>query len=64
LHDLNLVGRYADQVAVMVRGSIQSVGTPIEVLTPDTLSPAFNVALRSIPLDGREKSPFIVPANL
>ncbi|HEX7556671.1 MAG TPA: ABC transporter ATP-binding protein, partial [Leptolinea sp.] len=41
LHDLNLVGRYADQVAVMVRGRIQSAGTPMDVLTPDTLSPAF-----------------------
>ncbi len=64
LHDLNLVGRYADQVAVMVKGSIQSVGTPMDVMTPDTLSPAFNVPLRSIPLDGQDKSPFIVPANL
>jgi hypothetical protein len=33
-------------------------------LTTDTLSSAFNVPLRSIPLDGIEKSPYIVPANL
>ncbi|NMB55124.1 MAG: ABC transporter ATP-binding protein [Leptolinea sp.] len=63
LHDLNLVGRYADQVAVMVRGAIQSTGDPADVLTPDTLSPAFNLPLRSIPMDGREKHSIIVPAN-
>ncbi len=64
LHDLNLVGHYADQVAVMVRGEIESTGAPQDVLTTDTLSTAFNVPLRSIPLDGLEKSPFIIPANL
>jgi iron complex transport system ATP-binding protein len=63
LHDLNLVGRYADQVAVMVRGKIVSVGQPVDVLTPDTLSPAFNLPLRSIPLDGRGKNSIIVPAD-
>ncbi len=55
LHDLNLVGQYADQVAVMVRGYIQSIGTPLDVLTPATLSPAFNIPLRSIPLKEEEK---------
>lgn len=64
MHDLNLVGRYTDQVAVMVHGRIQAVGTPAEVLTPDTLSPAFNVALRSIPSGRGSNSPYIVPANL
>ena len=64
MHDLNLVGRYADQVAVIVRGRIQAVGTPAEVLTPDTLSPAFNLPLRSIPSGYAGNSPYIVPANL
>jgi iron complex transport system ATP-binding protein len=64
LHDLNLVGHFADQVAVIVHGKIESTGTPQDVLTTDTLSSAFNVPLRSIPLDGIEKSPYIVPADL
>lgn len=64
LHDLNMVGYYADQVAVMVRGSIQSFGTPLEVLTPDTLSQAFNIPLKSIPQGENGKNPLIVPANL
>lgn len=64
LHDLNLVGHYADQVAVMVRGSIQSFGTPLDVLTPETLSQAFNIPLKSIPHGENGKNPFIVPANL
>lgn len=64
LHDLNLVGRYADQVAVMVHGRVQAAGTPVEVLTPDTLSQAFNLPLRSIPSGRGSNSPFIVPANL
>ena len=64
MHDLNLIGRFADRVAVMVHGSIQSVGAPQDVMTPDTLSPAFNVPLRSIVLDEYGKSHFIIPANL
>jgi iron complex transport system ATP-binding protein len=64
LHDLNLVGHYADQVAVMVHGEIESKGAPQDVLTTDTLSSAFNVPLRSIPLDGLENTPFIIPADL
>jgi iron complex transport system ATP-binding protein len=64
LHDLNLVGHYADQVAVMVHGQIESNGAPQDVLTTDTLSSAFNVPLRSIPVDGMEKTPFIIPADL
>lgn len=64
LHDLNLVGRYADQVAVMVRGEIQAAGNPAEVLTPDTLSPAFNLPLRSIPSGFGNNSHYIVPAHI
>lgn len=63
LHDLNMVGRYADQVAVLVRGEIVSVGQPKDVLTPDTLSPAFNLPLRRISVDGRGDKSIIVPAN-
>lgn len=64
LHDLNLVGRYANQVAVMVHGQVQAVGNPEEVLTPDTLSPAFNLPLRSIPSGFGSNSPIIVPASM
>jgi iron complex transport system ATP-binding protein len=64
MHDLNLVGVYADQVAVMVRGKVTAAGSPADVLTPDTLSPAFNLPLRSIPSGKAGNNPYIVPANL
>jgi ABC-type cobalamin/Fe3+-siderophores transport system ATPase subunit len=45
MHDLNLVTRYADRVALMVGGRITASGTPHEVLTPEILSKAYNLPL-------------------
>jgi iron complex transport system ATP-binding protein len=41
LHDLNLAAHYADRVALMVAGKIESVGTPAEVLKPELISRAY-----------------------
>jgi len=60
LHDLNLVARYADRVALLVEGELRSLGTPQEVLTPDLLSQAYHVPLRVI--HGAAQQPLIVPA--
>jgi ABC-type cobalamin/Fe3+-siderophores transport system ATPase subunit len=49
LHDLNLVARYADQVALLVGGKIQEIGTPDQVLTSSQLSQAYHVKLNVIP---------------
>lgn len=41
LHDLNLAARYADQVALMVAGKIQAIGSPRQVLTAELISEAY-----------------------
>ena len=48
IHDLNLLTRYADQVALMVGGRIQARGTPTEVLQPEILSRAYNLPLTTL----------------
>lgn len=48
LHDLNLVARYADRVALLLGGRLRALGTPAEVLTPDLLSEVYHVPLQVI----------------
>ncbi len=49
LHDLNLVGPWADRVAVLTNGGILTEGTPDAVLTSATLSDAYGVRLHVAP---------------
>ncbi len=49
LHDLNLAGLYADQVALLVEGRIHITGTPQEVLTESNLSAVYNVPVNVVP---------------
>jgi iron complex transport system ATP-binding protein len=60
LHDLNLVARYADQVALLVKGEIRALGTPRQVLTPDLLSQAYHTPLEVLSL-GHSGQPFVIP---
>ncbi len=46
LHDLNLVSRYADRVALLLDGRLQASGAPADVLTPSLLSRAYKVPLQ------------------
>ena len=48
LHDLNLVARYADRVALLVDGQLHALGTPEEVLSAPLLSQAYGVPLQVI----------------
>ena len=59
LHDLNLVARYADRVALLVGGTLQAIGTPAEVLTADRLSQVYHVPLQAVPVPGGP--PVIIP---
>lgn len=63
IHDLNLVARYADQVALLVNGELRALGTPMEVLDPALLSGVYHVPLEVI---GHSSGghPFIGPAYL
>lgn len=60
LHDLNLVSRYADQVALLNGGRLQAIGTPEQVLTAPALSEAYQVPLHVIP-NPQSGLPLIVP---
>jgi iron complex transport system ATP-binding protein len=49
IHDLNLVSRFADRVALLDRGRLIHCGSPAEVLTSEILSSLFAIPLQVIP---------------
>jgi iron complex transport system ATP-binding protein len=55
LHDLNLVSRFADRVALLSHGRIRKLGIPEEVLRPDVLAEAYGIQIHVFPnpLTGR-----------
>lgn len=63
LHDLNLVSRYADSVALLVDGALRAWGEPAAVLQPDLLGQAFHLPLQIL---GKTASgrPVILPKAL
>lgn len=62
LHDLNLVARFSDRVALLVEGKLQPPGSPEEVLTAENLSKVYRVSLQTL-LVGKKKYPVILPAE-
>ena len=63
LHDLNLVSRYADQVALLVNGRLRALGTPGEVLEPGLLGEVYHLPLQILHSAASGK-PVILPAVL
>lgn len=63
LHDLNLIGRYADRLGLLVEGRLIALGTPEEILTPDLLSPVYRVPLQRLS-SGDGGRPIILPTVL
>jgi len=61
MHDLNLVSRFADRVALLNNRCFQAVGTPDEVLTAPLLSETYKVPLNVIP-HPKDGPSLIVPA--
>lgn len=61
MHDLNLVARYADRVALLLDGRLQAHGCPAQVLTPALLSRAYKLPLQVLPIDSSGAA-FIAPA--
>jgi iron complex transport system ATP-binding protein len=49
VHDLNLAARYADRIALLVRGEIKAIGTPQQVLRPDLISEAYHLPVQVVP---------------
>lgn len=60
LHDLNLVARYADRVALIVAGRLRAFGEPPAVLDRHLLSDAYHVSLQVLS-PGPCGYPVIVP---
>ncbi len=48
LHDLNLVSRLADRVALLSDGTVYRLGIPEEVLTPDQLANVYGIKIEVI----------------
>jgi iron complex transport system ATP-binding protein len=48
-HDINLAGRFADQLTVLHEGQVLADGRPEEVLTAATLSTAYQVSVDFLP---------------
>ena len=48
LHDLNLVARFSDRVALLSDGGIKSIGDPRQVLTPSVLGAAYGVEIHVV----------------
>ncbi|MBN1371877.1 MAG: ABC transporter ATP-binding protein [Anaerolineaceae bacterium] len=63
LHDLNMIGRYAGRIGLIVDGELQALGAPDEVLDPVLLSRVYHVPLQSVPV-GKGGRPIILPTVL
>lgn len=48
LHDLNLVARFADRVALLSDGAVRKIGLPAAVLTPDELASVYGLEIHVI----------------
>ena len=58
LHDLSLAGAYADRVALLDRGRLRALGTPLEVLTEPLIAEVYGLDVEVLERDGR---PLVVP---
>lgn len=60
LHDLSLAGAYADEVAILERGSLVARGTPGQVLTEQRIGEVYGAPVRVIP-DPDTGRPIVIP---
>ncbi len=63
VHDLNLAARYASRVALLVKGELQAVGTPHQVLTVELISAAYNLPVQVVKNPFSE-SPLVIPGEI
>lgn len=60
VHDLSLAGAYADRVALIAGGRLESVGSPAEVLTAETVERVYGLPVEVVTQNGR---PVILPVR-
>ena len=60
VHDLTQAARWADRVAMMSAGRVVALGTPVEVLTPETLAAVYGIRAAVIPHPATG-TPLVVP---
>ena len=53
LHDLNLAARYCDKIVMLDAGRVSSQGSPVDVLTPESIRDIYGVNVRVYEDDGR-----------
>jgi iron complex transport system ATP-binding protein len=60
LHDLNLACRYAHHIIAMRDGAVVTEGSPVQVITPDTVREVFELEAQIIP-DPLSGTPLVIP---
>ncbi|MBN1667475.1 MAG: ABC transporter ATP-binding protein [Anaerolineales bacterium] len=63
LHDLNLVSLVADRVALLVKGELQHLGSPSQVLKAENLSQAYLTEIEIVPHPVTQ-APLVYPRGL
>ncbi|MFC5583581.1 heme ABC transporter ATP-binding protein [Nitratireductor kimnyeongensis] len=62
LHDLNLTARFADQVAMMHRGTLVASGAPNEVFNDELVSDVFDCRIQ-VGVPPAENRPYVLPQS-
>ncbi|WP_292895362.1 MULTISPECIES: heme ABC transporter ATP-binding protein [unclassified Nitratireductor] len=62
LHDLNLTARFADQVAMMHRGTVVAAGTPADVFNDGLVSDVFECRIQ-VGVPPAENRPYVLPQS-
>ena len=60
LHDVNLAARYCDRIALLNQGRLEALGTPKEVLNPETIQSVYGVDV-SVRRDPLTQAIYIMP---
>jgi iron complex transport system ATP-binding protein len=59
LHDLNVAGRYADQLVALREGQVVAAGSPTDIVTPELVREVFGLEAQVI--DDPSHTPLVVP---
>ncbi|MFD1198654.1 heme ABC transporter ATP-binding protein [Brucella gallinifaecis] len=62
LHDLNLTAMFADSIAVMHKGRLDTIGTPQDALTDERLERVYECSLR-VGIPPAKGVPFVLPQS-